>query len=43
MPEREDAVRAYLGGKKFKKVHAEHFNYEQYQPHIVPSTKKFHE
>ena len=44
MPVKEDAVRTYIGGKKFQKLQASHqFNYDKYQPHIVPSTKKYHE
>ena len=44
MPAQVDAVRTYLGGKKFKKLQAENqYDYDRYQPHLVPSTKKFHE
>lgn len=44
MPCREDAIRSYVNGKKYLKLVArDDKNYEKYKPHLVPSTKKYHE
>ncbi|XP_005106486.1 surfeit locus protein 2 isoform X2 [Aplysia californica] len=43
MPATVSALESYVKGKKFRKA-SEHraYNYQQYQPHLMPSTKKKH-
>ncbi|KAL4218945.1 Surfeit locus protein 2 [Mactra antiquata] len=44
MPCRVEAIKSYVNGKKYLKLKArDDKNFEQYKPHLIPSTKKYHE
>jgi len=43
MPVTVSAIKTYVNGKKYRKAAEQHaYNYEQYKPHLMPSTKKRH-
>ena len=44
MPCRAEVIKTYVNGKKFLQLRErDDKNFEQYKPHLVPSTKKKHE
>ncbi|GFN76380.1 surfeit locus protein 2 [Plakobranchus ocellatus] len=42
MPSTIDAIESYVKGKKYLKAVQKSFEYDQYKPHIVPSSKRKH-